>query len=374
MYWSLTSALYLVGFVQSTYLLLTIPSHRGRVLLWVFLSAMILLMANYIVWQNGWLTWPVQFWLNRFTHTSLTYLLGPSLYLYLRLNTEPTFQLNRRHLWHAVPYILALLLSIFVFPRYLPIWREQTSQWLLPADTWPQLLRSLNILVYVRMGGRLLWLRALQQPVPLLRRRLTGAILLTGGSSMAISTGAFLLPDTNAGKQQWEAVAVVCSVGMLYLLNRLLFEQSSNSINLAPVSAIEPEAKPDGLAKYQRSALNAETASALFERLDRHIINSRAYEEPELTLSQLARALGVSANQLSQAINQVGGQTFYELTNRHRVREACRLLTDSKHQHLSVSGIGYEVGFRSKSTFYAAFRRERGMTPSVYRKQAKLGK
>lgn len=264
MYWSLTSALYLVGFIQSAYLLLTTSSHRGRMLLWVFLGAMTLLTADYVIWQNGWLTWPVQFWINRFTHTSLPYLLGPSLYVYFRLNTEPTFHLNRRHLWHGVPYLLALLLSIFIFPRYLPVLGQPTNHWLLPAGTWPQVLRSLHILVYVWLGGRLLWARVSQQSLTLLRRRLTGAVLLTGGCSMAISMGAFLLPDANAGKQHWEAIAVLCSVGMLYLLNRLLSEQSLNGFSLAAVSANEPVAKIDGSrAKYLRSALDADTAIAL---------------------------------------------------------------------------------------------------------------
>ncbi|MFD2574264.1 helix-turn-helix domain-containing protein [Spirosoma soli] len=135
-----------------------------------------------------------------------------------------------------------------------------------------------------------------------------------------------------------------------------------------PNIAIAPIESP---AKYQNSALDTPAASVLFEKPEAYITTSRAYEDPELTLSQFAQALDVSTNQLSQAINQVGEQTFYGLVNRHRVMAACSLLTDPKHQHLSVSGIGYEVGFRSKSTYYAAFRRECGITPSVYRKQAK---
>lgn len=370
MYWSLTSALYLVGTIQSIYLLLTTPLHRGRSMLWVFLGAMTLLTADYMIWQNGWLTSSVQFWLNRFTHTTLTYLLGPSLYLYVWLHINPNSQLNRWHLWHSLPYGLALVLSIFIFPRYLPGWSQQTTHWLLPANTWPQLLRSLHLLVYAWFGGQLLWRRVSHQPPSPLRKPLTSAILLTGGGSILISTGAFLLSKTNGAKQQWESLAVLCSVGMLYLLNRLLFEHSVNEIKQNAVLTDAPQTKPEELkVKYQHSALDAETATALFERVNEYVMDSRVYEDAELTLPHLAQELDVSANQLSQTINQVGGQTFYELINRHRVREACRLLTDPKQQHLSVSGIGYEVGFRSKSTFYAAFRREQGVTPSVYRKQ-----
>lgn len=361
---SLTSALYLAGFIQSVYLLLTTRSQRGQPLVLLFLGAMVLLTANYVIWENAWLSPLAQFWVNRFTHASLTYVLGPSLYIYFRLNAAPTFQLRLYHLWHGLPYVLVLLLSIFVFPYCLPVWEAQTANWLLPADAWPQTLRGFHILVYAGLGGRLLWQRESQKANDPFEHNLTAAILLTGACGMMVATGTYLLPDNYFWKSHWEATAVLCSVCMLYLLNRLLTEQQSAMLTIStPGVALSP-------VKYQNSALNTPVALALFEKLETYLTTSRVYENPELTLPQLAQALQVSVNQLSQAINQAGQQNFYELINHHRVVAACRLLVDPKHQHLSVSGIGYEVGFRSKSTYYAAFRRECGITPSVYRKQA----
>ena len=372
---SLTSALYLVGFIQNVYMLLVAPSQRGQPLLLVFLGAMALLTADYLVWENAWLSWSAQFWVNRFTHASLTYVLGPSLYLYFQLNAEPTYRLRGRHLWHGLPYALVLLLAIFVFPYCLPEWEVQTANWLLPADAWPQTLRGLHILLYVWLGGRLLWLQTSQERTDSFRRNLMVAILLTGGCSMLVATGAYWLPDASSWKPYWEVTAVVCSVGMLYLLNRLLTEPRPAWLSVSRATRpLHQDISTEPPVKYQNSALNETAAKTLFETLEVYITESRVYENPELTLSQLAETLQVSANRLSQAINQVGGQNFYELINHHRVVAACRLLTEPKFQHLSVSGIGYEVGFRSKSTYYAAFRREKGVTPNVYRKRVNTGK
>lgn len=369
---SLTSALYVAGFLQSTYLILATPFHRGRVLLRVFLGAIALLTADYFLWENEWLSPTAQFWVNRFTHASLTYLLGPSLYGYLLVSLQPTFRLRPAHQWHLVPYGLALVLAIVFFPRYLPVWETYTQDWLVPATTWPQLMRGLHSLIYAGLAGRLLWRHTTKQQQNSLKNRLLPAILVTGSVCVFVSTGLYLVPETAGWKTHGEATAVLCSVGMLYLVNRLLLTYQPGAVPLTTSFVLVPADSPPRLPpieKYRHSALDLATAATLLDKLDAHLARSRAYEDPDLTLTQLAQALHVSTNQLSQAINQAGGQPFYGLINHYRITAACRLLTDPNYNHLSVSGIGYEVGFRSKSTYYAAFRREQGITPSAYRKQ-----
>lgn len=366
----MTSALYLVGFIQSAYLLLTTHSHRGRSMLLLFFGATALLTANYFIWENNWLSPTTQFWVNRFTHASLPYVLGPSLYFYIRLQAAEPFRLQTRHLWHGLPYVLGLVAAIFIIPYYLPGYRTNTEHWLFPAATWPQLGRSIHVLIYVGLAGRFVWRQHWQSRVHLPGNALISLILVLGSGSMLVGTGTYLLADAQTGKSHWQQVSVLCAVGMIYLMNRLLTEYRLSQLNLSPTGRTHLVDTPVQLPpKYQHSALDEAAAARLFGQLEAYLSTNRAYEDADLTLPQLAQTLSVSANHLSQVINQIGNQSFYELMNRHRVNAACQLLTDARQQHLSVLGIGYEVGFRSKSTYYAAFRRERGMTPNAYRKQ-----
>ncbi|RYC66585.1 helix-turn-helix transcriptional regulator [Spirosoma sordidisoli] len=392
MHVSLTSALYLVGFVQSVYLLVTTPVHRGRAMLLLFLGTIALLTTDYFIWENNWLSPTTQFWVNRFSHASLPYLLGPSLYLYIRLQTSESFQLTTRHLWHGLPYALGLVAAIFLIPYYLPNYRTATEHWLFPATTWPQLVRGTHLVVYVGLAGQFLWQQRRQPHAQSFGHTLLVLILVLGLGSALVGTGTYLLADAQPAKLHWQQVSALFAVAMTYLLNRLVIEHRFNQLGLSPARGTHSagnyvalpqqprevaDAHPadsvsnpaEAPLKYQHSALDPTSAFQLFERLETYLATTRAYEDADLTLPQLAQTLSVSANHLSQVINQVGNQPFYELINRHRIEAACQLLSDARQQHLSVLGIGYEVGFRSKSTYYAAFRRERSMTPNAYRKQ-----
>lgn len=69
-------------------------------------------------------------------------------------------------------------------------------------------------------------------------------------------------------------------------------------------------------------------------------------------------------------------QSFYELLNEYRVREACRRLSDEEHYgHLTIEAISISLGYKSRTTLLNAFKKQTGLTPTEYqrisRKQAK---
>lgn len=96
-------------------------------------------------------------------------------------------------------------------------------------------------------------------------------------------------------------------------------------------------------------------------------LNSGLFQDNELSLAKLAQASGLNVHLASKAINECSGGNFCDWVNLYRVDKAKLLLTESNEQ---VSKICYDVGFNSKSTFYAAFKKVTGLTPGAYRKQA----
>ncbi|PCJ79418.1 MAG: hypothetical protein COA57_15665 [Flavobacteriales bacterium] len=94
--------------------------------------------------------------------------------------------------------------------------------------------------------------------------------------------------------------------------------------------------------------------------------NEKLYCNIELTLRNLSDSLKTKEKILSRAINMESGTNFYQLINKYRVQHFKYLLDNNTHPNLSLLGLAQESGFKSKSTFYDAFKKIEGITPKQY--------
>lgn len=120
------------------------------------------------------------------------------------------------------------------------------------------------------------------------------------------------------------------------------------------------------LDKYGSSP--AESAEITLEAVRRVAGNEEFFESPKASLKSLAALLGVHPNQVSRLINQETEGNFNDFLNAYRIDQAKRRLVSRDHRHLTIEAIGRSVGFRSKSSFYEAFRKQAGCTPSQFMK------
>ncbi len=103
-------------------------------------------------------------------------------------------------------------------------------------------------------------------------------------------------------------------------------------------------------------------------QLEEVMRDKKPFLDPTLTPGSLAGQLGVSVRVLSAMINQQYHCNFFMYINRFRIEEAKRLLIHTEDSTKSVLDIMYQVGFNSKATFNAMFKKLEGMTPREYRK------
>ncbi len=99
--------------------------------------------------------------------------------------------------------------------------------------------------------------------------------------------------------------------------------------------------------------------------------DEKLYQEPQLTLQNLADKIEVPSYQLSQAINEGMDMNFYDLVNSYRVEEAKRLLLDEKNKNLTILSVGFEAGFNSTTTFNTVFKKFTGLTPAEFKHNPK---
>ncbi|WP_073956057.1 helix-turn-helix domain-containing protein [Thalassospira sp. TSL5-1] len=89
--------------------------------------------------------------------------------------------------------------------------------------------------------------------------------------------------------------------------------------------------------------------------------------DPMISLPKLARAVGISPNQLSYVLNHHIGQNFFDFVNSARIAEARRILLGEPDR--PILDVAMTVGFNSKSTFNLAFKKITGETPSSLRRK-----
>lgn len=105
------------------------------------------------------------------------------------------------------------------------------------------------------------------------------------------------------------------------------------------------------------------------ERIEEIMSSEKPYLNPDFSLSDLAQISGFDRFKLSIAINQGMETTFFTLINQHRVEEFIQMVDSNEYKNFSLTGIAHESGFKSKSTFYKAFREFKGQSPGEFFKQ-----
>ncbi len=126
--------------------------------------------------------------------------------------------------------------------------------------------------------------------------------------------------------------------------------------------ARQPPLKP--APRYARSGLDDDRLAAFARRIEAAMRQQELHSDPELTLDRLADAVGLTPQQVSQALNQQLGLTFYRYVNQQRVAAAKRLLAETD---LNVLDAAMQAGFATKATFNKTFKAETGQTPTQFR-------
>lgn len=99
-------------------------------------------------------------------------------------------------------------------------------------------------------------------------------------------------------------------------------------------------------------------------KLEDFLNQKKLYINPDLTLALLSEELNINSRKVSLAINTVFAKNFYDYINEKRVELSKELLIERKE--IAIEGIGYESGFSSRASFYRAFKKHTGQTPSQY--------
>ncbi|MEM9808125.1 MAG: AraC family transcriptional regulator, partial [Cyanobacteria bacterium P01_D01_bin.56] len=110
------------------------------------------------------------------------------------------------------------------------------------------------------------------------------------------------------------------------------------------------------------SPLKARDVDRIYEARD--ILIQNAVTPPSLT--ELARRVHLNELKLTQGFKQVFDTTVFSYLYNYRMEQACQLLQAGS---LNIQEIAHSVGYTSRSSFVAAFKKKFKVAPSLYLKR-----
>jgi len=341
----------------------------------------------------------------------LFYLIGPLLYWYVRSVLTDQTRFRARDMWHLVPaliflgstlpYILlpisekeanaALLATDIVNLKYIRI--SLLSMFMHPAFIF--ISRPLLVLVYTVWSLALFirWLRQRQNTTVLSQQRymiswlpvLLGFLFILAISHMIAMMEAYLSHDLRVFFTL-KLLHLFSGVGLTGLLISPLFFPSI-LYGLPQIPAISAGVSPSGpdpvpnptpdVVSNQTPVLQVpkESPKPAFEdeylnqignKLDDCMENLQPFLQHDCNLAYMAKLTGIPAHHLAYYFREEKQQPFTDYRNDWRVTHAKKLIREGKTKELTLEAIGLLSGFTTRNTFYTAFKKTEGISPSAF--------
>jgi len=165
---------------------------------------------------------------------------------------------------------------------------------------------------------------------------------------------------TNEGPVYQYAMQVI----VLLLICFLLWRVETLSDLSIQIAATESEGDEDQSLYKGLSQTNRDSIGAL---LQQHCIDTQLYLQHDLTLLQLAKAIGTNRFYLSQYFSSLG-TTYNAYINDLRVNHFVNLYHEAidVHRSFTAQQLAQESGFRSYSTFSSAFKRKTNLSVTAW--------
>jgi len=318
------------------------------------------------------------------TASPVIYLIAPAAFLYVRtvLNEEGNFKLIDSlhfipaffHFLELMPFFLKsadtkieILKIIFIDPDY----SLALYEGILP-ENWHAFLKTIIGLVYFGFQYSLIrqytkeytFLDSYQEKIIQWLNWLT--LVLTGCYCLLFVS----LFTNNESNTIHHLLTVVIASSLLIILIYLFLQPQilyglanfSESENLAEEIFSQP-------TDSRNLSLSADLISDYRYRIEKYMETKRPYLDTGFRMQDMVKDTSIPRHHLSAVINTAYQKNFNGLVNTYRVNYIKENIYSKKWSNLSLEGIGMEGGFKSRSTFLQAFKKETGITPSAFREK-----
>ncbi len=321
-------------------------------------------------------------WYDTYRNTKINYFLiplsfavGPLIYFYIKSFVDRNFTFGKREFIHFIPTLLyfAYRVGVYLYDKSQAGFADTQNGVFMQSDLYTGIdifyvvVSSIQLLLYLVFSiysyyqyrkalvqqysntykSELIWLRNFLF--------LYSFLFVYDIIQMVTNEFIFNLGWTGRWWYQFFSVLIVIYVGIKGYFTEM---ETLKKIDLSIVP----------LSKKEKATTVTFDKTEDLKKLQHFVTGEKIYLDPNLSLTQLAKAVRMSPSLVSDIINRGLGQNFNDYINRYRVETIVKRLSDDNYAHLSILAIALDNGFNSKATFNRVFKKITGKPPSEYRK------
>ncbi|MDQ7948565.1 MAG: AraC family transcriptional regulator [Pedobacter sp.] len=329
---------------------LNIPECFGRVMR--FTLAYIFVNSCYTFFTE--IYWPNDAWKDKIAPFLLMY--GPILYFAILALKHNRLAWKTIFL-HSIPF--AIYLCYFIALHFRMVEVTQGSLYAYSKQLY--ILGPVSFLAYTAVSfivGRNLFLNRFRDKL---------LMFVFGRTLLVFLSMLFLITFSTRMVNSAAAVALLRATiyGCMLLFVMIVFNYVVNKLLGRFPSANSRPMLPETVAKYERSPLSAEQLRFLGDQLAEAMDSEQLFLNTSLSLGDLAFYLKIPSHHLTQVLNVMFKQTFYQYVNGFRIDYACAMLLQDEEMNLEE--LAEKSGFNSKVSFHRQFKHIKGCTPAEFR-------
>lgn len=371
------SAVFTIGIFLSLFLSVLLFAKKNNALsdkiLAIWMITIAIYLSQYYLYYLG-------FW-EKYPHligafTPFPLLFGPLLYLYTTFTIRKEQRIRTKDWLHFLPFVLLYLLMSPFFFGYSAAEKIRVDE--LDTASEFRLLMMISLICFVLSGITYAVLSyktvgdyqkmigenfAYEDEISM--RWLKFMIIGLAGI-MSVAGVIFLMTEGLKIDFGFNTDLILFSLVVLFIFLIGYFGIRYQGIFTEKGKASEDIVEPQNNVEYKKTGLKSADIQMLHAKLLDLMTEKKPHLEPKLSLSQLAEKLDITANNLSQVINQQEGKNFYDFINQYRVTEFIERASSPENNNLNILGIAYDSGFNSKSSFNQVFKKITGKTPREY--------
>lgn len=366
----------MVGFATSFMVLFSKKNYSKSFFLGLFLfSLAVVSVYNFYLSANSIKNFPDLFMITK----SFIFLVAPCAFLYVR-NILFADRVFRKYDWlHFLPFLVYFNLTIFVWigsqanlhivnyvstKVHSPFSMLSLTIWLFYAFCQTMMILNYDLKKFKENHFNrkkvLSWIRVYNLMILFLFSALFVHYFLIS-SIDHIDFSCYILISS----------VLVFTVGWLYFKPQVFYDTNENSDFVEKVSVII-ETKENKTVLPLVKELTTEKKEEYLAKLESAFAAKELFLKKDLVIRDIADETGISVHHLSNLINSEFNLHFQDYINLQRIKYFKEKINDPEWKDLSLEGMAWGSGFKSRTTCFRAFIKHTGKSPSEYFKVIRI--